>query len=66
MRRRTTKARSWAWCTSEETGVSFENGWVAGAYVVRHKGYTIAQCTDKWMADMILRAVQPSSVAEDK
>jgi len=57
-RRRVTKSRSWCYSTKEETGVVFVQGWAAGAYEVRVNGNTIAQVTDKWMADMILEALK--------
>lgn len=57
MSRRVTKARSFGFRTSEHTGVEFQQGWAAGAYVVWVKGQSIAHCTDKWMAEMILAEV---------
>jgi len=51
-----TFSRAWARMVKEDpdlNGVTFENGWVSGAYIVRVNGHTIAQTADKWMADMI-------------
>lgn len=62
-RRRVTTSRAWGeryHAGPPETAIEFHRGWVDGAWCVIWRDRTVAQCTDKWMAQLILASITKS------